>query len=522
MSTPAPQTPPPPAPPQTTGPATDGGTRGRAVRGAAYTTIAQFFQMFVRLAGNVVLARLLTPVEFGIMQLVGVVTQALYMLSDLGTGTAVIQHQRGSDLTFIRTAWTIQIIRGLAISLIGVAISYPLALFYANADASVNVLFPVFAVSTASMIINGCISISIYTKARDLAFGRLILLDAGTQVVGTIANIVAAYYLRNVWALVIGNVITALMRTFLSYTILPQVPLRLCWDRTARQELMHFGKWVFVSTLLTFAAMQADRLILGHFFTSGLLGLWGIAFMLASVPSDILTRIGAGVLMPVYSKTRKDGLVPQRIFAEVAFVSLTVGGWMLAGVLAAGPAFFRTLYTPVYHDAALLLPVVCAAAWVRMLQANGPNALVAMGKLKGVAALNLAKVIAMIVCMPLGYELFHEPDRPIRGLIGVLAGVVVAELARYVVATHQVMKHGLRPLGQDLRSTLLTACLAGLGLLAAWQLRRWGVPAWVELLGSACAVTLLFAFPLWRAWGMIRPYVRVPGRAAPAGAAPRG
>src|SRR5688572_30143338 len=89
------------------------GLRSQAIRGSIWTFAGYGASQVIRLASNLILARLLFPDVFGLMALVNVFIGGLAMFSDIGIGPAIIQNKRGNERTFLNTAWTIQIGRGL-------------------------------------------------------------------------------------------------------------------------------------------------------------------------------------------------------------------------------------------------------------------------------------------------------------------------------------------------------------------------------------------------------------------------
>ena len=128
----------------------------------------------VRMVSNMVLTRLLLPEAFGVMAVVGVLAVALALLSDLGIGQNVIVHKRGSDPTFLNTAWTVQIARGLfiwslAIVLaIVIAVLAPLGVFAAD-TVYVDPRLPfVLVVGTFAAVLQGLESTRIHEARRNL------------------------------------------------------------------------------------------------------------------------------------------------------------------------------------------------------------------------------------------------------------------------------------------------------------------------------------------------------------------
>ena len=101
-----------------------------ALRGSVWTVGTQLANNAMRLAGNMILTRLLFPEAFGLMLLVGVFTAGLQMFTDLGINQNIVQSERGDDPTFLNTAWTISVLRGVVLWLLACLLTWPYAMFY--------------------------------------------------------------------------------------------------------------------------------------------------------------------------------------------------------------------------------------------------------------------------------------------------------------------------------------------------------------------------------------------------------
>ena len=105
-------------------------SRSHIITSTTWTFGGYVLSQLIRLAGNILLARLILPDVFGFMALVFTLIQGVEMFSDLGLGPSIIQNKMGDKPNFLKTAWTIQIIRGTFIWLIISLSAYPLSLFY--------------------------------------------------------------------------------------------------------------------------------------------------------------------------------------------------------------------------------------------------------------------------------------------------------------------------------------------------------------------------------------------------------
>ncbi|GEM_PF-571637 len=487
-------------------------TARRAVSGAAWNVVGQVYQQVMRLVSNVLLARFVTADVLGTMAVVTQLNQALYMFSDVGIGTSIVNHKRGGDLTFLRTAWTVQIVRSFVITGLGMLLAYPFAMLFADSTHPVDMLFWVTLATTGAMLVNGFQSVAFFLGTRELRVARVLFMDIVAQTVGTGVSILLAWQLHNVWALVIGNLLTTLLRTLLSYVMLQKLSLRPSWDPESRKELLGFGKWILVSTVLTFFANSMDRFLLAKLLGLSVFGLYNTALMFAMVPIELMLRITVSVLVPVYSKKKNDqNQLPAEVFDRVGFVMLLVSGCMIAGVAATAPGFIRAVYKPNFHDAALMVPWLAAAAWLRVLHNNAVAAMLAMGRAKSSALGNGLKLAGVLTFVPLGFYLLHVPDKVVPGVIGASIGLAAGEFLKYVAFTIDASKARLKPLRADLPGTIQFLLAMGIVLAGQWWLRRQGAKPTYEAIICGCAVIAVYLPALYRGGRMVAPHMKLPG-----------
>jgi O-antigen/teichoic acid export membrane protein len=422
------------------------------------------------------------------MQLVNVFIQGLQGFSDVGIGPAIIQSKRGDEPPFLNTAWTIQVLRGFALGAVSALIAYPVMKLYG--DRHLLWLMPL-AGSTA--IIAGFNSTSVFTLNRHLDVAKLTILNLVGQIAGAIVMIGWALKWPSVWALVAGNIASAIITLGYSHMMLPGMRNRFWWDRTAATEMMRFGRWIFVSTVLTFLALQADRLIFGKLVSMEVLGIYSVAAMMATLPTSVLLRLGGTVIFPAYSRARDagrpvsavedlDGVEGaggtgigaetngaeskvaspqfQRVFDRVRLPLLAFGGLTAAGMIAGGPQIIQFLYDPRYHDAGRMLQLLAIAGWFQVLQITNGSALLALGSPKSVAASNVAKLAAMVIFVPLGYWRF--------GLNGAIVGIIASDVLKYVVSGAAARMKGLHMGVKDVLLSLAVAATAAAAMGAAW------------------------------------------------------
>ena len=424
--------------------------RARAIRGTLWTTGGYGASLVLRLGVNLVLTRLLQPHMFGLMTLVNIFVQGLQGFSDVGIGPAIIQSKRGDDPAFLNTAWTVQVLRGLALGGVSALIAWPVARLYG--EPQLLWLLPVAGIAA---VIAGFNSTALFTLNRHLDLSKLTLRSLVGQVVGAVVMIGLALAYPSVWALLAGNLAAAVATLVLSHTLLGGARNRFAWDRSAAGEMMSFGRWIFVSTLLTFLALQADRLIFGKLVTMEELGIYGVAAMMAALPTQAILKLGGVVVFPAYSRAKAAGSNFQAIFDQVRLPLLAGAGLITAGMVAGGDHLIELLYDWRYHEAGRMLQLLAVSGWFQVMQVTNGSALLALGSARSVAAANVVKLASMVVLVPLGFWWY--------GLLGGIGGIILSDVLKYAASSALARRMGLQMLGRDV---MLSAYVAATGAAA--------------------------------------------------------
>jgi len=423
---------------------------------AAWTMAGWVVMQVLRFGSNLILTHLLFPEAFGLMSLVTVFIVGLHMFSDVGIGPALVQSERGDDPDFYNTAWTVQILRGLGLWLISVGIAWPVALFYDEPGLpSLIWLLPAVGLATA---ISAFDSTALYTLDRRLAQGRRVALQIGNSLVTMAATIGLAWVYPSVWALVVGNLVSALTNMAWSHVLVPGVRNRPRWDRTALAGLLHFGKWVFFGTAFTFLGNQGDRLVIGK-LSLILLGVYHMGAMLATIPTTLLSTLAGQLVFPLYSRLLKKGRPAPEAFARVHPACAGFAAFLVTGLIASGPTFIRGAYDARYIGAGWIVQILAVGAWCQMLEILIDALLWGLGKANVSAFSNLAKVVALPVLAPLGYWL--------NGIEGMIVGFAATDLVRYGVSVWYAQRYERAPiLRYDLCLCLFIVAVSAAALTA--------------------------------------------------------
>jgi O-antigen/teichoic acid export membrane protein len=428
------------------------------VRGSMWTLVAFGTGNALRFASMLALTHLLTPDITGQMVIPTTVMYGLQMFSDLGSGPAIIRDRRGEEPSFLNTAWTMQVIRGAVLCMVAAALGWPLSQVYPQ--PSLVWLLPLVGVAS---LVAGFNSTRLFTAERNLALGRLTALEL-TQHVAAIAVMlgVAAVYKSPV-ALVAGGMAGATVRMVLSHTVLPGVRNRFCWDRSAYGALVGFGKWIFLGSAVYFVARQGDRLLLGRFVDSAVLGVYGLAVQLTDTAASLLMQLTRTVLLPGLSRVareRSDEM--SRVFykARLRLDALFMLG--LGALVASGDVFVNAVLPGKWRAVGGIFPLLCVSVATKVAVEPSEQCIVAMGHTRTVFIAHVARALWVAIGVPLAWHL--------GGVAGVIVIMATTEVPVGAIYGHRLRRLGILRIVLEGRSAALLGAGFVLGVVAgrAW------------------------------------------------------
>lgn len=391
----------------------------RVMRGSVVTVIGFGGGQGLRLIGNLILTRLLVPEAFGLMALVTVVVIGLKMFSDVGIMQSIMRSPRGDDPEFLNTAWTLDVMRGFIIWGLACLLAWPMAQFYGTPD--LQYIVPVAALV---LVIAGLEPSNVDSAARHLSLGRVTLLDLLSQFIGIVTMVVLALMFRSVWALVAGQLVGAVAKLLLMHVGLPGIRNTFRLERRAVRELVGFGKWVFLSTVAGFLALQGDKLILGKFLTLDMLGIYNIGYFLATVPVMLAYALVGRMVIPVYRETPPAASRANFLTLRRMRFALTGSLVALSALLAlGGVALVDLLYDARYTQSGPILVLLSIAFMVQIIGLGYDQIALAMGDSRRFFVVTAARSVLLLGCVLIGVVQY--------GLLGALFGQGVAFVLTY-------------------------------------------------------------------------------------------
>ncbi|WPF89305.1 oligosaccharide flippase family protein [Cyanobacterium aponinum AL20118] len=418
-----------------------------AIKGTMWTLIGYGGSQVLRLGSNLILTRLLVPELFGLMALVNTFITGLNLFSDIGINPSIVRSERGEDPDFLNTAWTLQVIRGFGLWIGCWLIAFPVSQFYDEPK-----LIWLITIVGFNTILSGFNSTSLAVLNRKIEIGKLTLIEITTQITSLTVMIIWAFFQPTIWALVIGTLMSNIVKLSWSHYISP-IHHRFTWNQDCLKELVTFGRWIFISTAMTFLASQADRLILGKLVSIEMLGVYTIALTFADIPKQVAGKVSDKIIFPLISQNIF--LPRKQLKAKILdkrFYLLLISAILIAILFSFGDVLINILYDERYISASWMLPFLALGLWPLILSLTIDKILFALGNPKFVSLGNIVKFIYMIVLLPWMIKTY-----------GILGGIIVIafnDIPFYLVVTYGLYKENFVSLLQDLKTTIILIMLS--------------------------------------------------------------
>jgi len=440
--------------------------RGRVVRSGLWTLIGYSTATVIRFAANLLITRLLAPEAFGIVAIANVILMGLAMFTELGLRENIIQSRRGDEERYLNTVWTIQILRNVilfsASALMGGAVwvAQVFHLFAANSTYANPELPLIIVVLSTNILISGFESTRVGVALRKMDTMRVTFANLGTQLFYTFAMLLTAWLTHSVWALVIAVVASSIATVVMSYTVYRGIPNRLAWDREAVREVFHFGKWLFLSTILGVLATSGDRVLLGGLISAKEMGLYATATMLMSVLVDILGKLGNGTVYPALSEVhRRDPEAAKKKYYQFrAYFDATT--LFLAGlVMAAGQFAVDVLYDGRYHQAGVFVSLLAVSLLEFRFGVLGTY-FMAIGRPKNMLPTTIIRLVTIWLGIPVAFHFF--------GVNGAVLVVGLSSVVTMPMSLYQAHRAGVLRWSREVLFLPMIVVGYGAGLLLDW------------------------------------------------------
>lgn len=440
---------------------------GRLITGASWMVAMRWSVQALGLANTLVLVRLLSPEDFGLVAMAMIVVAFINAINELGMDMALIRLRVLSDSHY-HTAWTLTAFFGALNSAVLVFTAPAVASFYDDPR-----LEWVLYATAAVPLLNGVANTRLADFRRDLDFAKDFQFNVISRALSLPITIALALYLRSYWALIAGMLVQASMSLIVGYVMRPFRP-RVCFKEI--RSLLGFSVWVQVRTIGTVLGQRADQLYIGKLLGPRELGGYQVSQEITEMATIQVTLPLGRALLPGYARMLGEPKRLRSAFYRVIEVHVILALALAGGMFAvAGDLVYAILgqqwlgYVPVFEILAW------AGGASAIMSSTGP-VLVALGEMRAVAISVWARVALSVTGLAV-----------VAALSGGLLAIAVSRLAALVILLVILVAFTVKLIeGRNRDVTLLLvrpalACMAMIGAVRSVQALDFSTP-WIRLL----------------------------------------
>jgi len=365
------------------------------VRGSVWTISMRWSIRLAGLIGTVILARLLTPADYGIVSIASMIVGIVEVFGRAGQASAIVRHPNPTREHY-DSAWTVSLLLGLGLGLLIWAM-VPLTTAYFH-EPRAKLVVEILAFRT---MLSGSQNIAVLNFQRNLQFNRQFWFSITPEFVAFVVTVIAAFALRNYWALVIGIMSQHVTNFTLSYAMEPYRP-RICFSKV--REIWSFSIWTLLRNIASYFNLLVDRVAIGGFAGSAGMGRYYVATDLATSPSQELVAPIVGVMFPVMATVQNDVRKRRELYLDVLYWSALICSSTAIGVALVANDMVDLVLGPKWQDVKPLMPWLALSYGILGLGSSVYTALETIGQPRLSAQMQWMRLLGMaLVIIPYAF-----------------------------------------------------------------------------------------------------------------------
>ncbi|HUN55331.1 MAG TPA: oligosaccharide flippase family protein [Smithella sp.] len=394
---------------------------GRCVRSGGILAAGSLSENSLRFIRNIILARILVPDAFGLMATIMAIVAASEAFAEVGLTQSIIQNKNGADKEFLNVIWWFSAFRGIALYVI-VFFAAPFIANFLNKPEAALIL----RIALIAIPLRGLTSPNIFLLQKDLKFRKWVILTQSAIILGILIAIMSSFYLRNVWALVLGYIAEAFSIFLFSYIFYPHIP-KLQINLSHAKDIMSFSRKIFGLPMLMVLYMQMDNFVIGKVLSLSTLGLYALARDLADIPNKIFTRI-MPVFLPAFSIVQDDKDILKTSLLKLTEIIATFVLPFLTFYVVFSKPVLALVYSSVYSKVAIPFSIMCGYVFLYILSSLIMNVVFATGNPDKYRTPSLVRTIIFLIIL--------YPAAKYFGLIGVSLSALFSMCLAFVIQIH--------------------------------------------------------------------------------------
>jgi len=431
--------------------------KGVAATSMFWSAVQKYIILGVSFVSSIILARLLTPYDYGCIGMLEIFITIATILIDGGFGSALLQKKRPTDEDYSTIFhWNMFL---SAIMYIVLFFSAPyIADFY-----KIPILSTVLRVQGIVLFVNALKMIQSNQLRKQFRFKEMAIVVISSSVLSLLVTIIMAYKGCGVWALVAQHFLIAFFPMVAFWYITKWKPL-LLFSKKSFKELFSFGGFMFLTNIVNTISENLQGLLIGKFFNPSTMGYYAKAKTTEGLASGGISQVVSTVTYQLYAEAQDDKPILvnmlKRITTSIAYVTFPL---ILSLMILAKPLFI-ILYSDRWLPSVPYFQILAFAGFAICLQAVNLQAIAAIGKSKTMFTWTLIKRIIGILLIIGGLFTY--------GMTGLLVGMVLNAWIAFFINSWLVDKHVGYKLGNQIKDLLPTLLITFVSIIPAYLINK--------------------------------------------------
>lgn len=347
--------------------------KNKTLRSIMYLGVGKGAGKVISFTSTLILARLLTPEDYGLMSLVMVVVGIIGFFNEIGLGSAIKQRPEITP-SQLNGCFTLSLLISTGLYALLFAFAPSIAAFYEN-----EALSPVLRFIALTFIIGALVTVPDALMAREMKFKLYAGIDFAMVIFQTTVTLMLAWLGYGVWALAWGFVLSQVFKATCIFYCSEWQPSKF-GEMSAALELMRFGVSVTYSRVTWYLYNSSQTLIIGKLLNPQAVGIYSMANTLASLPSMHITSLLINVASPLFSKMQHDlvrlNKTLLRLTSGIALINYPV----MVGIAVTASELVPVVLGPQWLEVTLPLQILCLVGLVKSVDPLLTQALISSGR----------------------------------------------------------------------------------------------------------------------------------------------
>ncbi len=445
--------------------------KAKTAKGVGWGFADNILGLGITAAANIILARILSPADFGIIGMTAIFMTLSTSLVDSGFTGALTRKKDAVKADFDTVFYF-----NLAVSCLLYAVLFFCSPFIARFFKE-PILVPVIRILGISLVINAFGIVQKIILVRRIDFRTQAWISLVSSFAAAVAAVVMAFYGFGVWSLVVLQVGKLAVNTILLWSVSKWYP-GLCFSRKSFRDMFSFGGRLLITSIISAIWSEMYSFIIGKMYSSSVLGQYSRADKVKNMVTSNVSSVMQKVSYPVLASIQDEGERQINVYRKILKTTVLISFTAVFGVWAVAGPFILTFFGDQWLPAVGYLRIMCFSGLFLPLMMCSANVINADGRSDITLVLEILKTVMGLI--PVVFGIIFSVEALLWSMVGV-------SFILFVVHAAYVSKVIHYSVGRQLADILPTLCVSIVMALIVNAMNMLAIPQWLLLLLQICA-----------------------------------